>query len=78
MEIKKVIIVEQDVRKSAVSTVGRAMIGFGILGSIGLLAGATGKNKHTTTFQIMYDNGRSETKTVKNNSREFKYYCQFL
>lgn len=78
MEIKKVIIVEQDVRKSAVSTVGRAVIGLGLLGPVGLLAGVSGKNKHTTTFQIMYDNGWSETKTVKINSREFKYYCQFL
>lgn len=77
-KIKKTIIVANDSRKSGVSVVGRAAIGVIVLGPIGLLAGATGKNKQTTTFQIIYEDSTQETKVVNNNSKEFKEYCKYL
>lgn len=77
-KIKKTIIVANDSRKSGVSVVGRAAIGAIVLGPIGLLAGTTGKNKQTTTFQIIYEDSTQETKVVNNNSKEFKEYCKYL
>ena len=76
--IVKTIIVSQSSRKKATSTVARGLVGHAIMGPIGLLAGASGKTKEETTFQVIYANGRQETVTVPNNSYKFKEYCKYL
>jgi len=76
--ISKTAIVGDDSRKSLSSTMVRGAVGAALLGPVGLLAGATGKNKKTTTFLIEYSDGSRETKTVKTNSSEFKNYCKYL
>ena len=58
--ICKVIIIGSDSHKKATSAVGRAFVGSLLLGPIGLLAGTTAKNKNTTTFQVIYNNGKKE------------------
>ena len=76
--IKKTIIVSQNSRKKATSAIGRGLIGSALLGPVGLLAGATAKSKETTTFQVIYNNGKQDTVTVKNGSWLFKEYCKYL
>lgn len=76
--IKKTIIVASNSRKKIISTVGRGVVGGALIGPVGLLAGMTGKNKETTTFQIIYNNGNQETVTVKTGGWMFKEYCKYL
>lgn len=77
--IKQTIIVSQDSTKSATSIAGRGIIGEALLGPVGLLAGGlSAKSNNRTTFQIIYNNGKQETKTVDNDSSEFKEYCKYL
>lgn len=76
--IKKTIIVSQSSRKKATSAISRGLIGGAILGPVGLLAGASAKSKETTTFQVIYNNGKQETIIVENGSRMFKEYCKYL
>lgn len=76
--IKRTIIVSQSSRKKASSAIGRGIVGSAILGPVGLLAGASAKSKDTTTFQVIYNNGRQETVTVNNDSSSFKEYCRYL
>ena len=71
-QIDYTIIVGTDSRKSASSTAIRGAVGGALFGAAGLVGGAaSGKNKNTTTFKIVYKSGRVEIKTVKNNSSEF-------
>lgn len=78
-KIVSTMIINNDSRKSASSSISRAVVGGAVLGLPGLIGGAvSGKNKNTTTFLIQYANGHKETKTVKNDSREFKEYCNYL
>ena len=70
-----------DSRKKAGSTLVRGAVGASLFGVAGLAAGAmSGKNKITsqTTFLIEYASGKKETKTVDNNSKEYKELCQYL
>ncbi len=54
-------------------------MGGSILGPAGLIAGAaSGKNKNSTTFLIEYKTGKKDTKTVKNDSIEFKELCKYI
>lgn len=76
--ICKVIIIGSDSHKKATSAVGRAFVGSLLLGPIGLLAGTTAKNKSTTTFQVIYNNGKKEIITVKTVSWFYKKLCQYL
>lgn len=81
--IKKVVIIgnETDSRKKAGSSILRGAVGGYALGTAGLVGGAlSGKNKTTskTTFLIEYADGHRETKTVKNNSKEFKNLCNYI
>ena len=76
--ICKVIIIGSDSHKKATSAVGRAFVGSLLLGPIGLLAGTTAKNKSTTTFQVIYNNGKKEIITVKTGSWFYKKLCQYL
>lgn len=77
-KIVKTMIVGEDSRKSVVSTVTRGAVGTAVLGPVGMLAGLSGKNKKETTFLIEYSNGSRQTRTVKNNSSEYKLYCKYL
>lgn len=76
--IYKAIIIGSDSHKKATSAVGRAFVGSLLLGPIGLLAGTTAKNKSTTTFQVIYNNGKKEIITVKTGSWFYKKLCQYL
>lgn len=76
--ICKVIIIGSDSHKKATSAVGRAFVGSLLLGPIGLLAGTIAKNKNTTTFQVIYNNGKKEIITVKTGSWFYKKLCQYL
>ena len=81
--ISKVMIVgaNSDSRKSVSSSVMRGAVGGALLGPVGLVGGAlSGKNKVTneTTFLIEYEDGHRETKTVNNDSFEFKNLCKYL
>lgn len=72
------VIIGSDSHKKATSAVGRAFVGSLLLGPIGLLAGTTAKNKNTTTFQVIYNNGKKEIITVKTGSWFYKKLCQYL
>ena len=76
--IKKTIIVATSSRKKATSAIGRGLVGGLILGPVGLLAGTTAKTKDTTTFLVIYNSGKQETVTVKNNGWLFREYCKYL
>lgn len=67
-EVEKTIIVGDDSRKKVVSTIVQGAVGEFVLGPIGLLAAASGKNKHRVTFFVRYKDGTSETKTVNQGS----------
>lgn len=76
--IAKVMIVGHDSRKKATSVIGRGIVGGALLGPVGLLAGASGKNKNKTTFLIIYNNGKRETITTKNNGFLYKKLIQYV
>lgn len=68
-------------RKKAGSSISRGIVGGALLGPAGMVGGAlSGKNKvtNTTTFLIQYVDGHKETKTVKNDSFEFKKLIQYV
>lgn len=83
LTINKVMIVasNQDIQKKFGSSIIRGAIGDFFLGPIGLVGGAlSGKNEVSskTTFLIEYVDGHRETKTVNNDSNEFKKLCKHL
>ena len=57
-------LVSAESTKKLGSTIGRAAVGAALLGPIGLLAGATGKNKRTTTFIVKTKDGVTRNITV--------------
>lgn len=77
-EVEKTIIVGDDSRKKVVSTVARGAVGGFILGPVGLLAAASGKNKHKVTFFVKYKDGTSETRTVDQGSIAYEEFCKHL
>lgn len=50
-------ILNENYKKTVTGVVGRAAVGAAILGPIGLLAGATAKNKGTYVVSITFKNG---------------------
>lgn len=73
--------VVNDSRKKAGSTLVRGAIGGYAFGVAGLAAGAmSAKNKITskTTFLVQYASGKKETKTVDNDSAEYRELCKYL
>lgn len=81
-QIKQVMILNtvNDSQKSFSSSVVRGAVG-SVLGPVGAVGGAlSGKNKvtSTTTFLIEYMNGNKVTKTVDNNSKEYKELCKYI
>lgn len=78
-EITKVLIVGNDSRKSASSSIIRGAIGGTILGPIGLFGGLiSGKNRNKTTFLVFFDNGTKKTVTCKTNGLEFNFYIKYV
>lgn len=51
-------VVNENYKKTVSGVVGRAAIGAAFLGPIGLLAGATAKNKGTYVVAVSFKNGR--------------------
>lgn len=78
-KISKTIIIGNDSRKSATSSVSRGIVGGLLFGGLGALGGAlSAKNKNKTTFLIVYENGKRETKEVKNNSPDYNKFINYL
>lgn len=82
-KIKQVMILNtvNDSRKSFGSSVAKGVVGDLAFGPVGAISGAiSGKNKisSTTTFLIEYMNGSKVTKTVDNNSKEYKELCKYI
>jgi hypothetical protein len=78
-EITKVLIVGNDSRKSASSSIIRGAIGGTMLGPIGLFGGLiSGKNRNKTTFLIFFSNGAKKTVTCKTNGLEFNFYIKYV
>lgn len=82
-KIKQVMILNtvNDSRKSFSSSVIKGTVGNFALGPIGAISGAvSGKNKISskTTFLVEYMNGSKETKTVDNNSKEYKELSKYI
>lgn len=72
-------IVDTSGRTSTSSAVGRSAVGGFVAGPVGAVVGAsTAKQNRETTFLIIYRDGSRKTKTVPNNSPEYKMYCKFL
>lgn len=76
--IEKTAIIGDESRKSASSAIVRGAVGAAILGPVGLLAGASAKNKNYTTFLVLYQDGTKETMTVKNGSGDYKTLAKYL
>lgn len=76
--IKKTVIVATDSKLKVGSVLARGAIGSAIFGPVGLLAGVTAKSKNTTTFQVIYNNGKKDIITTKNDSFLFNEYCKYL
>lgn len=69
--VSKVVVMNQDERKSLSSAIGRGVVGSALLGPIGLVGGAiSGKNKKSYLVKIYYPNGRSSV--VEVNNKVFK------
>ena len=83
-EITKVLIVGNDSRKSASSSVVRGAIGGTLLAPIGIgligVAGGllSGKNRSKTTFLVFYSNGKKKTVICKTNGAEYRHYIKYL
>lgn len=71
-------IVAENSRKKVGSTVGRAAIGAALLGPIGLLAGASGRNSRTTTFMVRTKSGFTHNVVVYTDSPAFEELCKYL
>lgn len=56
--IREFDVVNENYKKTVSGVVGRAAIGAAFLGPIGLLAGATAKNKGTYVVAVSFKNGR--------------------
>ena len=50
-------VVDENYKKSTTGVIGRAAVGAALLGPVGLLAGATAKNKGTHVLSIKFHNG---------------------
>jgi hypothetical protein len=73
-----VLIAGQESRTSGSSAIARGAVGHAVLGPVGLLAAAGAKKKTDVTLVLHYKSGRTETKTVKLNSSEFKKLAPYM
>lgn len=77
-DIDFTMLVSADSRKKVGSTIGRAAVGAALLGPIGLLAGATGKSKRTTTFIVRTKDGNTKNVIVYTDSLAFEELCKYM
>lgn len=77
--IVKTKIIDAYGKTSAASAAARGTVGGIVAGPIGSVVGAsTAKSKRSTTFLILYKNGKKVTRTVPNNSLEYQKYIKYL
>ena len=66
-------------KKSTSSAAMRGVVGGAVAGGVGAVVGAsTAKENRSTTFLILYKNGKRVTKTVPNSSAEYQKYIKYL
>lgn len=66
-------------KTSTASAAARGAVGNIVAGPVGGIVGAsTAKSKRSTTFLIVYKNGKKQTKTVPNDSLEYQKYVKYL
>jgi len=70
-------------KTSTSSAIGRAVVGGAIAGDVGAIVGASTakqkvKNKHTTTFLVLYKDGHKSLETVADESLEYQVYVDKL
>lgn len=77
--IVKTKIVDTFGKKSTAGVAARGVVGDVVAGPVGALVGAsTAKDKRSTTFLITYKDGKKLTRTVQNNSAEYRKYIKYL
>lgn len=77
--IVKTKIVDAYGKTSAASAAVRGAVGSAVAGPVGAIVGAsTAKSNRSTTFLIIYKNGKRVTRTVPNNSFEYQKYIKYL
>lgn len=77
--IVKTRIIDAYGKASTSSAAMRGTVGGLVAGPVGALVGAsTAKNKRSTTFLILYKDGKKESRTVPNNSLEYQEYIKYL
>jgi len=77
-EIDYVVLAGQESRTKTGSAVARGAVGGALLGPVGLLAAAGAKKNTDVAMVIHYKSGRTENKTVKFNSKDFKKYAKYI
>ena len=77
--IVKTKIIDAYGKTSTASAATRGVVGNVVAGPVGSIIGAsTAKSKRSTTFLIIYKNGKKVTRTVPNNSLEYQKYIKYL
>ena len=77
--IAKTKIIDAYGRTSTSSAAARGAVGNLVAGPVGGIVGAsTATSKRSTTFLIIYKNGRKQTRTVPNGSFEYQKYVKYL
>lgn len=77
--IVKTKIIDAYGKTSTASAATRGVVGNIVAGPVGGIVGAsTAKSKRSTTFLVIYKNGRKATRTVPNNSLEYQKYIKYL
>lgn len=77
--IVKTKIIDASGKTSTASAAMRGTVGNVVAGPVGAIVGAsTAKSKRSTTFLIVYKNGKKVTRTVPNNSLEYQKYVKYL
>ena len=77
--IVKTKIIDAFGKTSVSSAVARGAVGNMVAGTAGAVIGAsTAKNNRSTTFLIFYKSGKKATRTVPNDSLEYRKYIKYL
>lgn len=77
--IVKTKIIDAYGKTSTVSAAARGTVGHLVAGPVGGIVGAsTAKSNRSTTFLVIYENGKKVTRTVPNNSFEYQKYVKYL
>ena len=77
--IVKTKIIDTHAKTSAASATVRGAVGGAVAGPVGAIVGAsTAKENRSTTFLVVYKNGKKVTRTVPNNSLEYQKYIAHL